>query len=126
MWEDFLNHTCNVYRPETETINPGFGMAAQERLVPGTVPLYTDVPCHFNVKGDSTVIVQGEHFAVRQGNDKLAFGSDADIRENDLVVKVVGGTETGLKYRVVAVHDIHGHHQTAELQRPTVNVEAAI
>lgn len=123
MWEDFLNHKCDIYHLQTETDEVGYGIKPVERA--GSYPEeadITDVACHFGVKSESVAIIQHDPYPVLTGQIKLALPAGTDIRINDKVVS----KESGIAYLVKDVpRDIHGHHISVLISRAD-EVENAI
>lgn len=115
MFDDFLNHRCNIYHLTDGTVDVGYGIRKNTtRETEGTAS-ETDVPCHFQVKASDTLrIVQDEPFSALDGEIKLTLPAGTDIRENDTVESQC----TGLKYRAGVPREIHGgHHITVKLYR---------
>jgi hypothetical protein len=115
MFEDFLNHRCNIYHLEDESVDIGYGIKEQNVKKPSAIPSEKEVPCHFHiVKSNSVMIVQGEPFAKVVGEVKLSLPIDTDIRDND----TVEDCKNGIKYRASIPNEVHGgHHITVTLFR---------
>lgn len=115
MFEDFLNHKCNIYHLEDVDVNAGYGIKKRSVKQAGTVAAIKEQPCHFHVKAENTLrIVQDEPFSTVDGEVKLTLPPGVDIREND----TVEDCGNGLKFRAGIPHTIHGgHHIIVNLYR---------
>ena len=105
MFEEFMNHRCNIYHLEGGTVDVGYGSTAA----------IIEQPCHFHTKvGDTVRIVQNEPFSSADGEIKLSLPAGVDIRKND----TVEDCDNGLKYRAGIPRAVHGnHHIIVELYR---------
>ena len=115
MFDDFLNHKCDIYHLETEKVEAGYGTrtgdtkTAQETAEVG-------VPCHFHRKNNTLRIVQSEPHSEVDGEVKLSLPAGTDIRKNDRVFDY----ETGIFYRAGLPKLIHGdHHIIVTITRET-------
>lgn len=115
MFDDFLNHRCNIYHLIDGAVNAGYGIRRRATRETESTASETNVPCHFHVKVSDTLrVVQDEPFSTIDGEIKLTLPAGTDIREND----TVESQHTGLKYRAGVPREIHGgHHITVKLYR---------
>lgn len=123
MFDDFLNHRCNIYHLIDGTVSAGYGIREEaSRETEGTAS-EQDVPCHFNIKNYSTLrIEQGEPFSAVDGEIKLTLPTGTDIRKND----VVENCENGLKFRADYPKTIYGSHHITVMLRREDSVKGAI
>lgn len=114
-WEDFLNHTCDIYHLVAGGGTGAYGISVSERLVPEETPSLTDIPCHFHIKqNDLTRLVQNEPETSVEGQIKCSFPIGTDIRKNDTVLS----HEDGLRYRAGVPRTVaHNHHIIVQLYR---------
>lgn len=113
MFEDFLNHKCDIFHIKQTDTKVGYGINAarvSERL---EEPDLTDIPCHFHINSGLSIL-QAEPFARLDGTVKLALPFGTEIHENDFV----RSHETGYLYRAELPRAIHGnHHLIVNLRR---------
>lgn len=123
MFEDFLNHTCNIYHLSDEQVNIGYGVKATSVKKPQQEPAEKNVKCHFHIRTNSGMRVsQKEPYSVLTGEGKLTLPSGTDIRLNDMVEDC----RNGVKYRAGLPKEIHGgHHIIVDILR-TDGMEAAL
>lgn len=122
-WEDFLNHTCDIYHLVDAADTGAYGITAAENLVPEDTPTLTDVPCHFHVKqNDLTRLVQNEPETSVEGQTKCSFGIGTDIRTNDIVLS----HEDGLRYRAGVPRTIAKNHHIIVILYREDGVKGAI
>lgn len=125
MFEDFLNHSCEVYHL-TET--PGgvtYGIPGAETESIFSYPQSPDiesVACHFQVKASPIQIIAGEPDTEAQGRVKIAFPFGTDIRINDKIKS----HETGLSYIAELPRAVHGDHHLVVYARRESGIKAAI
>ena len=110
-----MNHRCNIYHLENDTVNAGYGIKVRTGKKAGCIAAIKDQPCHFHIKAGNTIrIVQNEPFSSADGEIKLSLPADVDIRKNDMVENC----ENRLKYRAGIPHTVHGnHHIIVDLYR---------
>lgn len=115
MFEDFMDHRCNIYHLVDAAEDCGYGIRSVETRIMESTASEQDVPCHFHVRDNNTIrIVQNEPFSSVCGEVKLSLPTGTDIRENDIVESI----KTGLKYRAGIPKTIHnGHHIVVALYR---------
>lgn len=112
MFDDFMNHVCNIYHLREEPVRIGFGIKDSGVKMNGSTPDETMVRCHFHVKSDSARVIQNEPHRNTEGDTKLTLPSDTDIRVNDIVENI----KTGIRYRAGIPKEIYGgHHLTVML-----------
>ena len=123
MFEDFLNHTCNIYHLSDETVNVSYGVKAASVKKPQQKPAEIGVKCHFHIRTNSGIRVsQKEPYSVLAGEGKLTLPPGTDIRLNDMVEDC----RNGVKYRAGLPKEIHGgHHIIVDISR-TDGAEAAL
>lgn len=113
MFEDFLNHRCDIYHTTLQDVATGYGIRAVRVAECPEEPSIFDVPCHFQLK-DGLSVVQEEPYAGLSGTVKLTLPFGTKIRENDFV----RSKETGLMYRAEVPRVVHGnHHLVLNLRR---------
>lgn len=112
-FEDFLNHTCDIYHVARQDQSPGYGLPESPVFSYAETPDQTDVPCHFYVKSNSARIEQKEPMNELDGDQKLGLPAGTDIRLNDKVV----WKQTGLAYTAGLPRNIRGHHVAVVLRR---------
>lgn len=113
MFEDLLDHRCDIFHLVDSSSPGGYGIKVMAGRVPAGKAAEECVPCHFHVNGGAMQIVQGEPYSALQGQVKLSLPIGTDIREND----IVQSRETGLRYRADVPRNIRGHHITVTLRR---------
>lgn len=107
MFEDFMDHRCNLYHLHDVMVDSGYGIKVRTEKAYRNEPDVIGQPCHFHRKAAGTVrIRQDEPFSTVEGEVKLTLPHDADIRMND----AVEDCESGLKYRAGPPKSIHGKH----------------
>lgn len=122
MFDDFMNHTCNIYHLEDAAVDVDFGIFAADVRTENQKPDEEGVPCHFHVRSSAVKIIQNEPYSSVEGEIKLSLLPGTDIRMND----IVEDCRNGLKYRAGIPREIYGgHHIIVELQRQE-GVKAAI
>lgn len=113
-FEDFLNHRCDIYHLEAETVTVNGVATASTTKKQAEVAGEQNVPCHFHINGEFLDIVQREPQAELQGRGKLSLPFGTDIRKNDIVRSL----QTGYCYRADLPRVIHGnHHIVVEIRR---------
>lgn len=115
MFEDFLNHTCNIYHLEKESVTVGYGIMAEGMKCAAEKPDEKNVCCHFNIRENNQIrIEQKEPYSSIAGDLKLTLPIGTDIRMND----IVEDCRNGLKYRAGIPKEVHGgHHIVVTLSR---------
>lgn len=123
MFEDFLDHRCNIYYLVDEQITVGYGINAESVRKENDRPTLKNVACHFHVKNNNQIkVIQNEPYTSVEGDVKLTLPAGVDIRMNDTVEDI----RDGLKYRAGKPSLVHnGHHIIVTLQR-LEGVNAAI
>lgn len=122
MFDEFLDHKCNIYHLGSEKINAGYGIKATSIKRPHKEADEKDVKCHFHIRSNGLRIIQKEPYSSFGGEVKLSLPIGTDIRKNDMVEDC----RDGLKYRASNPKEIHGgHHIIVTLFRDD-GTEAAI
>lgn len=123
MFEDFLNHVCDIYHLEDFQLDVGYGIKKAVERRHEEAPSEVDVKCHFHIaQNDLLKIVQREPYSSLEGNNKLTLPAGTDIRENDKVVD----KENGIAYRVGVPKKVHGGHHIVVMVMRMEGVESAI
>lgn len=113
MFDDFLDHKCDIYHTVSADVKIGYGINAARVTECPQEPDLIDVPCHFHISA-GLAIVQEEPYARLEGTVKLTLPFNTEIRENDFV----RSKETGYIYRAEIPRGIHGnHHLIVNLRR---------
>lgn len=115
MFDDFLNHRCDIYHAADEPVSVGYGIST------GNTQSHSEadeknVPCHFHIKQVAQInVVQHEPYSTIEGKTKLSLPAETDIRINDKVVDL----SNNLEYSVTDVpRTVHGgHHVIAIVER---------
>ncbi len=107
MFEDYLNHTCNIYHIASEVVNVQYGLKVTHIKRAGKEPDEKNIPCHFHIRLNSSLrISQKEPYTVLTGEEKLTLPAGTDIRIND----VIEDCRNGIKYRAGLPKEVHGGH----------------
>lgn len=123
MFEDFLDHTCNIYHLSNEDVNVGYGIKATPVKKTQKEPDGKNIPCHFHIKtNDGMRIVQKEPYTVLTGEGKLTLPPGTDIRMND----VVEDCRNGVRYRAGLPKAIHGEHHIIVMISREDGIEEAL
>ena len=112
MFEDFLNHRCDIFHLVEETQSAGYGIRTGNVLRHEAEPSLTEVPCHFHVQSDFIRIEQNEPYPRLSGEEKLSLPYGTDIRQNDLV----RDCQTGHCYRCDIPKNIREHHIVVKIR----------
>lgn len=121
MFEDFLDHRCEIYHTASQDTNVGYGIkAAQVAECPEEASV-SDVPCHFHIKAGLSV-VQKELYTGLVGTVKLTLPFDTEIHENDFVRSM----ETGHIYRAEVPRVVHGNHHMVVMLRREDGIKGAV
>ena len=114
MFDEFMNHRCNIYHMADETVNVGYGIHAADTRTESAQAVEEDVPCHFYVRqNDLLKVVQNEPYSSVDGDIKLALPIGTDIRLND----TVEDCGTLLRYRAGVPRTVHGDHHIIVMLR---------
>lgn len=124
MFDDFMNHTCNIYHLENKPINAGYGIRASDVKAENAEPDEVGVKCHFHIKSSvgSVAVIQNEPYSSVEGQIKLSLPIGTDIRTND----IVEDCRNGLKYRADAPREVYGAHHIIVNLRRQEGVKSAI
>ena len=125
MFDDFLNHTCDVYHLSETPGEATYGIPGAETESSFSYPNKADIEgaiCHFQVKSSPIQIIAGEPDTEAQGRIKITFPIDTDIRINDRITS----KETGLSYIAELPRVVHGNHHLIVYARRETGIKAAI
>ena len=123
MFDDFLNHKCNIYHLEEDSVNIGYGIKAEKVRKPRTEPALENISCHFHTRsGNSIQLVQREPYSSIDGKIKLSLPMGTDIRLND----IVEDCRDGLKYRAGKPTEVHGGHHIVVMLERAEGVKSAL
>lgn len=113
MIEDFFDHKCDIFHLQETTAEGDYGLPGKPVFSYPDVPDISDVSCHFGVKNQRVIVVQGEPQQDLDARIKLTLPAGTDVRLND---KIISKT-TGYEYRAEVPRDIRGHHTTVYVNR---------
>ena len=85
MFDDFLNHRCDIYHLEEKEQTAGYGIKTGKVLRHEAEPSLKDVRCHFHTTSNFLRIEQNEPYLSITGESKLSLQIGTDIRENDKI-----------------------------------------
>ena len=124
MFDDFMNHTCNIYHLENNPVNVGYGSLASDVKAEKSKPDEIAVKCHFHIKSSvgSVAVIQNEPYSSVEGQIKLSLPIGTNIRMND----IVEDCRNGLKYRADAPKEVYGAHHIIVNLRRQEGVKSAI
>lgn len=112
-FENFLDHTCDIYHSQKEDKSPGFGLASSPSFFYPTEPDMKAQPCHFGVKFHNATITQTEPANLMDAKIKLTFPFGADVRLNDKIVDCA----SGLEYTAEQPVNVRNHHLFVFIKR---------
>lgn len=115
-FEDFLEHTCDIYHMIRQERSPGYSLPASPAFYYPDVPDASGVICHFGVKGRRMNLTQQTPQTQYEATIKLTLPLHTDIRLNDKVVDL----STGYAYTADIPQVIRAHHVIVFLQRRNV------
>ncbi len=121
MFEDFLNHRCDIYHTTLQDVAAGYGIRAARAAECPEEPGVSDVPCHFHLK-DGLSVVQKEPYTELSGTVKLTLPFGTEIHENDFV----RSRETGYMYRAEVPRAVHGSHHLVVILRREEGIKGAV
>jgi len=115
MFENLLNHRCDIYHAVLSSVKIGYGINAARVMGCPDKPDITDVRCHFHINvNDNLRVMQEEPYPCLEGVIKLTLPFGTKIHENDYV----RSRETGYLYRAEVPRAVHGdHHLIVNLRR---------
>ena len=121
-WEDFFNHTCDIYHVRASSDSPGWGLPdSNGKYSYGNTPDIAAVRCHFGThtaNSTATISQQTEPRNLLDVRIKLALPIGTDIRINDKVVDCDSGYEfTAEMPRNVQNHHIYVYIKRTEVQK---------
>lgn len=108
-WEDFLNHTCDIYHIVRSDTSPGYGLPGSPAFSYPDVPDLSNVPCHFTQGGSggtTNTVQQKEPEAEYDDRIKLALPAGTDVRFNDKIID----HRNGYTYYAEVPRTVHGNH----------------
>ena len=112
-FEDFLDHTCDIYHIAKEGKSPGYGLAASPSFEYPEEPDIKERACHFGVKSRNVTITQTEPASMMDAKIKLTLPIGTDVRLNDKNVDCA----SGLEYTAEQPVNIRSHHLIVFLKR---------
>lgn len=114
MFDDFLNHTVDIYHGKKVPIDKGFGLTAGFRYEYGDDPDISALKCHVSVKGTGTISSsQGDPFNSYGGRIKLVVPYGTDLRVNDKVYV----PELDMEFVAELPRDVQNHHRFSYIKR---------
>lgn len=114
MFEDFLNHKCDIFHLVEVEKTAGYGVRTGKRMEVEDTPSLTEVRCHFHITQSNFLrIEQGEPYSRLSGETKLTLPIGTDIRMND----IVRDCDTGMRYRADLPNKIQDHHISVVIRR---------
>lgn len=114
MWEDFLNHRCDIYHLTDSESQESYGIKVSVERKPEEEASEKNIPCHFHVRqSDFLQIIQEKPYARLDGKIKLTLPFDTDIRKND----IVRSRESGIFYRADIPRKVQDHHIIVQVKR---------
>lgn len=123
MFEDYMDHICNIYHLEETSVKAGYGIRPADIRAAEAEASEKAVPCHFHIKANNSVrIVQKEPYSFIDGDVKISFLSGTDIRKND----VVEDCRNGIKFRAGIPKEVHGGHHIIVTLSPLEGVSEAL
>ena len=115
-YNDLLDHKCDIYHIKRSDKSPGYNLPSSPLFTHLKDPDIAEVPCHFNAKGSSVAIAQGEPKARYIASIKLNLPADTDVRLNDKIVDC----DTGYEYTAGIPRNVRGHHIAVIVRRTDV------
>lgn len=113
MFEDFLNHTCDIFHLVEQPSTEDYGIKVAKQSVYEKEPSEKDVPCHFHIQSDGIKLIQEEPYRRLSGEIKVSLPIGTNIRKNDRVQS----KETGLCYLADVPRNIREHHIIVQVRR---------
>lgn len=112
--EALFDHSCNIYHIAEEQKSPGYNLPSSPSFSYPTEPEESNIPCHFNIRGNNPSLTQNEPDNRLTERTKLNLPVGTDIRIHDKVADC----DTGLEYTVVSPpRDIRGNHIIVYVER---------
>ena len=115
-FEDFLDHTCNIFHAVKSEKTPGFGLPGAPSFHYEDAPDIAALPCHFHVSGFSPSFAEMEPNTNMTVTEKLSLPTGTDVWLNDKIVDLA----TGVEYTAGVPRNIRGHHIVVQLHRREV------
>ena len=121
-WEDYLNHTCDIYHIQETTRELGYGLTEDPVFSYPENPSIAGVKCHFHIRSGSYQISQDVPINDYAARVKLSLPAGTDIRVND---RIVSG-QTGFSYIAELPRVIHNDHHVIVYAHREGPIEGAI
>lgn len=115
-FENFLDHTCDIYHAIKSEKSPGFGLPGAPSFTYGDTPDIAALSCHFHVSGFSPTFTEMEPNTNMTVTEKLSLPAGTDVRLNDKIVDL----KTGVEYTAGVPRNIRDHHMVVQLHRREV------
>lgn len=112
-FEDFLDHSCDIYHIQEGQASPGYGLAASPSFSYPVEPDIRGQECHFGVKSQNVAITQTAPANLMDAKIKLTLPAGTDVRRNDKIVDCA----TGLEYTAGQPVNIRDHHVFVYIKR---------
>lgn len=112
-FENFLNHTCDIYHITKEGKSPGYGLDASPSFYYPEEPDIKEQACHFGVKSASVTVTQTAPANLLDAKIKLTFPIGTDVRLNDKIVDC----DTKLEYTAENPVNVRNHHIFVYIKR---------
>lgn len=113
MFEDFLDHLCNIYHIQEGQASPGYGLAASPSFSYPEEPDIREQRCHFGVRSRVVTVTQTTPANLMEAKIKLTLPAGTDVRCNDRIVDCL----TGLEYTAEQPVNVRGHHLFVYIKR---------
>ena len=114
-FEDFLNHTCNIYHVRKEGKSPGYGLAASPSFDYPEEPDIKGQACHFGVTEAHVTVTQTAPANLMEAKIKLTLPIGTDVRLNDKIVNCANK----LEYTAEQPIPIRDHHIIVYIKKDT-------
>ena len=101
MFEDFLDHKCDIYHAVNVGNSPGYGLPSSDKYD------------YFGVKSATITVVQNNPTNDMDSRIKLTLPFGVDIRANDKIVS----KETGYSYVAESPRHPRNHHTFVYIKR---------
>ncbi len=122
-FEDFLDHTCDIYHVVGVAQSPGYGLQSSPRYDYANTPDISNVPCHFTQGGSGgtvNTVLQSEPNKTFEDRIKLTLPIGTDVRVNDKIVD----HRTGHAYTAEIPRTVRNHHMYVHVKRD--GIEASL
>lgn len=105
-WENFLNHTCDIYHIRKVSQDLGYGLTNEDDFFYPDEPDIAGVNCHFHIRTGHYQVSQGLPVNDYSARIKLSLPAGTDVRVND---RIVSG-QTGFSYKLELPRAVHNNH----------------